>query len=316
MSRLTIAALSLCAWFTANAANGDLLRGGGDSVHRVARRHVAKRTEAPFDIDPDTWISDVESIPTDVLTLFYSPTCPDCEKLMPQWARIVAVFEDREDLTLLTVADPEGVAPGRYKHLEIPAIFFSPKEDKEDPYMFSESLLHAFIDTPETQATQSAIRAAITSFALDNLPGPDGKRGGYTGQAANGTHAAPLTKEQESMLTAKLLVALKNRAGLSLDEQLQFVRSPPFAHLPVAQALSGYPKAEVAEPLATIAARLLDAEPEARREAEHYAKWYMKTTGLESEASEQYQQKRDEVIEQALPNYMRKIYQAQLRAQR
>ncbi|CAK0843782.1 unnamed protein product, partial [Prorocentrum cordatum] len=52
-------------------------------------------------------------------------TCPDCTKILPQWVQVARDLQDRKDLVLLTVADPQGLAPSPYEHDENPAVFFA-----------------------------------------------------------------------------------------------------------------------------------------------------------------------------------------------
>lgn len=268
----------------------------------------AQKTE-PFDLDPATWMGTLNGISSDILVLFYSPTCGDCEKLMPQWAKIAGVLDGRQDLTLLTVADPEGHAPGHFLHGENPALFFVPRENQDAPVMFPLGKLHAFIDTDETKATEAAIRRDITEFAISHITGAPGIAVQPTVNA--GVQAPAVTDQadaDESMLTAKLLVALRNHEQAGVEVQMELVKSPTFAKLPVAQALTLLTPQEIREPLAMVAARLLDDEPQAKHAAAHYAELYLKKTGQDTLVD--YRKRFAEVEAYVLPSKLRSAYDA------
>jgi len=271
----------------------------------------AHKTE-PFDIDPDTFMATLQAVPTDALLLFYSPTCSDCEKLMPQWAKIAGKLDARSDLTLLTVADPEGKATGGYHHGENPALFFVPRERQDEPLPFSLGKLHAFIDTDETPATEAAIRKDITDFALSHLGGKaqasDTARRASDASPGDEAPAAKGADADESMLTAKLLVALRNHEQAGREAQMELLTSPAFAKLPVAQAMTLLGPQNIKEPLAVVAARFLDEEPQAKQAAKDYARWYLKKSGQERAGTAEYQKKFADVEAYVLPSKLRGIF--------
>lgn len=234
----------------------------------IARNRLVYK---PFDIDPDTFMDTVRQISTDVLILFYSPTCSDCTKMMPQWVQLAVAGKNRSNLTFLTVADPMGLAPDNYTHDENPAIFFAPRDRKTEPVAMSMDDIHAFTYTNETADTEAAVRAAIMSLV-------DGNAFGNSTQPRSALRSEPLLPaanrssapgagesgqtngEEDEWLTARLLAALREKRQAPVETQLKVAKSPVFAALPVARFLSGLTAGQVKEPLFAVAAHFLDVQ--------------------------------------------------------
>lgn len=225
----------------------------------------------PFDIDPDdpdAFMDTVRQIPTDLIILFYSPTCGDCTKMMPQWVQLAVDGKGRANLTFLTVSDPMGLAPGLYSHDENPAIFFAPRERKEEPVALPMDDVHAFTYTNETAQTEAALRAAIMGLVERNAAGnasqsrepPPPPAANPSSSSAGKNASSPSAPQDAEWLTARLLAALRAQRQAPVERQLQVARSPVFEALPVARFLSGLTAEKVQEPLVTVAAKFLDWE--------------------------------------------------------
>lgn len=248
--RLRWAPACAVLWSALNAASAArVLRAGAASSSR--------QVYAPFDIDPDTFMSTLQSIPSDVLILFHSKTCRDCTKFLPQWVKIAHEFQDRKNLTLLTIADPRGLAPDPYGHDEIPAVFFASQGHLGKPSVLSLDDIHAFTYTPETPATEAAIHEAIVNLvqARSAAAAPGDGAQAIAPPAANSTIAS----DTDSVtLTARFMAELMQRRKKSTANQLEVARAKVFASLPVARYLLGLKQTEVSEPLTAMAARFLD----------------------------------------------------------
>lgn len=283
------------------------------ALDRISLRAAMLKTMPPFDINPDTFLSLVGSVPTDVLLLFFSPTCPDCEKLMPVWSRVAALFEDSQDLTILSVSDDAGRAPPPYRHNENPTVFFIRKGDVGRPSEFPMSHLHEFVAMPETTETDEQIVNRLVDFTRSHLTSGTAPRTAAqlppppAPQAA--TPAYALSESQSGALTARLLMSLKAKETESFQEQLNIVYEPQYQMLPVAQFLKS-PTGVIGPPLAEVAATYLDGLPLATRWAQQYA--------AEAEASyrktgwnptrEEDQKYVQDLVNYAVPLYARSIY--------
>lgn len=266
----------------------------------------------PFDIDPDTFLATVSSIPTDVLVLFYSRTCHDCEMLMPQWSQIASAFESDQDLALLSVADPTGAAPGKYTHGENPAIFFASAARKDDPVAFPAGQVHAFTDTDETADTDAAVRAAILRFVAEQRAAARHEPVAAPEPAvapAPITVGAVLNPADESRMNARLLVTLKNHERDGRDAQLELLRSPAFAALPVARLLTGLLSKQAQVSLASVAAKYLDVEPIARQWAAQYAQSSIASVGMSSTDADAYRQRSAQLEESVFLPYWQEAFE-------
>jgi thiol-disulfide isomerase/thioredoxin len=249
------------------------------ALHADARSSVDRlrlsmlKTVPPFDINPDTFLSLVASVPTDSLLLFFSPTCPDCEKLMPLWTQVTREFENNQDVTILTVSDDEGKAPPPYFHDENPAVFFIPRGDASHPITFPMSYLHEFVALPETGQTDADIVNKLIAFVHSNAAVP-----GMTQQNPQKLLPQPaavehhvLSESQSSALTARLLASLKAKESAPIEEQMKIVNEPHYQMLPVVKFLNS-PAGVLGPPLAQVAATYLDGMPMATQWATQYAR--------------------------------------------
>jgi len=225
----------------------------------------AQQVYPPFDIDPGSFMSTLEAIPTDVLILFHSRTCHDCTKILPQWVQVAHEFQDRNNLTLLTIADPRGLAPDPYGHDDIPAVFFAQKGRRMEPSVLLLDDIHAFTYTEETPATEAAIRLAIEGLVTNHssLAKDASAKGAAVPAALAAPMAAPKAAAAEATdqvtLTARFLSELKKHEAGGLPAQLEVLRSKVYASLPVAKFLLSQKLAAGGEPLAVVAARFLDS---------------------------------------------------------
>jgi hypothetical protein len=219
----------------------------------------------PFDIDPDTFLGILGAVRTDSLLLFFSPTCSDCEKLLPQWSRVAGMFEKNQDLTILMVSDDEGKAPSPYTHTENPAIFFIPKGDVAHPVAFPMSDLHEFVALPETAETDAFIVNKLAAFTQQHLSVASGDLQLRTPPSATVASASlMLSASQSDALTARLLMSLKAREGQGLEEQMKIVDEPQYQNLPVVEFLKS-PTGMLRLDLAKTAATYLDGLPQAKQ---------------------------------------------------
>jgi len=226
----------------------------------------------PFDLNPDTFLSLVGSVPTDILLLFFSPTCPDCEKLMPMWSQVAGRFEDNQDITILSVSDDAGKAPPPYTHNENPAVFFIPKGDAARPISFPMSHLHEFNALPETTETDENIVNRLLTFTHSHLTTAPLAASllptAPTIETVTPTHT--LSESQSGTLTARLLASLKGKEAESFQEQLSIVNEPQYRTLPVVEFLKS-PAGVLGPPLFEVAAKYLDGLPLAKQWANQYA---------------------------------------------
>merc|ERR1719428_2214775 len=123
------------------------------------------KTSPPFELDPATFPGIINAVDTDIFLLFYSPTCPDCERLMPIWTNVAANLESNQEVTLMSVADDEGKAQPPFKHTENPALFWIPKNNKGNPIPFPMAKLHVFVSLPETKDTDHDMYDELMNFA-------------------------------------------------------------------------------------------------------------------------------------------------------
>jgi len=280
------------------------------SLEREKIRLALLKTMPPMDINPATFRSFVEAIPTDSLLLFFSPTCPDCEKLMPQWSRVAGVFEDNQDLTILSVSDDAGKAPAPYRHDENPAVFFIPRGDAAHPVAFPMADLHEFVGLPETTGTDEDIVNKLVSFVRTHAT---------TGNKAPQPTAAPprptasslneLSESQAGALTARLLASLKAKEAAPLEEQMEIVYEPHYQMLPVVQFLKS-PTGMIGPPLAEVAAKYLDGLPLARQWANQYAAQQDANYRSHGWHPSQEEEKKyfQDLLDYAIPLYARSIY--------
>lgn len=280
-------ALAVVAWHL-HEAHGSALR----SLHEAHRRTMTVRdrrslnsvmlraamlkTMPAFELNPDTFLSLIGSVPTDMLLLFFSPTCPDCEKLAPMWSQVAAQFEDNQDITILSVSDDAGKAPPPYTHNENPAVFFIPKGEAAHPIPFPMSHLHEFNALPETAETDENIIDRLVLFTNSHLTSVPRAasllpKAPVIATTMETTKPAPILSEsQSSTLTARLLASLKAKETESLQEQLKIVNEPQYQMLPVVGFLKS-PSGVLGPPLVEVAARYLDGLPLAKQWANQYA---------------------------------------------
>jgi len=246
------------------------------SLDNVMLRAAMLKTMPAFELNPDTFLSLIGSVPTDMLLLFFSPTCPDCEKLAPMWSQVAAQFEDNQDITILSVSDDAGKAPPPYTHNENPAVFFIPKGEAARPISFPMSHLHEFNALPETSETDENIVNRLVSFTHSHLTSVPRSasllpKAPVLAPAVETVKPAPiLTESQSSALTARLLASLKAKETESFQEQLQIVNEPQYQMLPVVVFLKS-PSGVLGPPLVEVAATYLDGLPLAKQWAHQYA---------------------------------------------
>lgn len=285
------------------------------------------KTSPPFELDPATFPGIINAVPTDIFLLFYSPTCPDCERLMPIWTQIAGELESNQDVTLMSVADDEGKAQPPFKHTENPALFYIPKNNKAQPISFPMAKLHVFVSLPETKDTDHDMYDELMNFANSHgsnsaatnpTPTPlDAARKANEQPRANDkvVQAAASDPSQEpkveEALNARLLATLKAHESEPLEAQKQLFVQPPYNTLPVAKFLAGVSQQYLGSaPLADMAARYLDGEPLARKWAVRYAQMELasyRSSGWWPTPKEQ-KDHFEELIEYALPLYARSIY--------
>mmetsp|Transcript_110281 Transcript_110281/g.213499 ORF Transcript_110281/g.213499 Transcript_110281/m.213499 type:complete len:266 (+) Transcript_110281:56-853(+) len=233
-------------------AHRHLRAGDGPFVHK-----------RPFDMDPNSWMKTLNSIPTDVLALFYSTTCRDCHKILPQWIQLASELDGHDGLTFLTVADPKGLAPGAYSHDENPAIFFAKDGNKSKPFALSVDDVHAFTYTRESAATVAALRNAIIALTKPQLNQDSiaNHKAVSVTSTSMGASPAVVSETDGPDLTARFLTILGSYQHSSVDKQLQLAQSSLFCALPVAQHLLNLGRDALqkqGEPLVVVAARFLD----------------------------------------------------------
>lgn len=292
------------------------------------------KTAPPFDLDPNTFPGIINAVPTDVFLLFYSPTCPDCERLMPLWTKVAAGFESNQDVTLMSVADDEGKALAPFVHTENPALFWIPKDNKANPIAFPMAKLHVFTSLPETEETDNDMLDELMNFCYShgasssNTPPQNPVvaqiKADRAAKEAAASNKKP-TKEQriekdagpdprkepkiEEALNARLLATLKAHEREPFQAQRQIVLEEPYKGLPVAKFLSGVTE-PLPAPMADMAAKYLDGEPLARQWAVRYAQMELanfRSSGYWPTDQEQATHF-EELIEYALPVYARSIY--------
>lgn len=281
------------------------------SVANSAFRAAGSKTMPPFDINPGTFLSFVSALPTDSLLLFFSPQCGDCVKLAPQWNRFSTLFENNQDLAIISVSDDEGKAPAPYVHDENPAIFFIPKGDAAHPIPFPMSGIHEFVALPETGQTDDDIVNKLVTFTQSHLTsGPSAASPLPPAPTTAATPPSAMTEEQSGALTARLLASLSAKAGASLEEQLKIVNEPHYQSLPVVEFLLKSPSGSVLPPLVQAAAKYLDGLPMAKQWAEQYAvqqESIHRSNGWSPMPQEEKSYHQD-LLNYAIPMYAKSIY--------
>lgn len=281
------------------------------SVDHIQLRTSTLKSFPPFDLNPDTFLSFVGSVSTDSLLLFFSPTCPDCEKFAPVWSQVAGLFEDDRDLTILSVSDDAGKAPAPYTHNENPAVFFIPKGDAAHPIAFPMSYLHEFVALDETAETDKNLIDRLVSFTNHHvttatrtaLPEP------VAPAAATAIPMQTVRQAQEGMLTARLLASLKTKEAESFQDQLSIVYEPQYKTLAVAEFLKS-PTGVLGPPLYKVAANYLDGLPLAQQWAKQYATQQDATyrkKGWKPTRKEEQKYFQD-MLNYATPMYARSIY--------
>lgn len=333
--------LSLTAWKEGNHNTDDSWRRGGGTREALRARRAAVLAKArsesssklrlvrgrrnvarPFELqDPAAFVATVGALGTDVLVLFYSPTCSDCEALMPYWDKVAAHFEKRLDITVLSVADTDAIAPSPYKHYENPAVFFARRGAPDDPVAFPGSAMQAFLNGQDY-----GIDADLENFAEQQASnGPNPLTGPVTlepqqpqshalpsprapAASADASHQQPESYEQK--LDTRFLAVLQQHAGESTKALLDIAKSDAYKDLPVARFLVEEVAArggKTPEPVAGMAARFLDGLPQAQDWAASYAQWYSASQpGITKEQLEI-------VAQYALSYYGRSVYEQRLR---
>jgi len=283
----------------------------GKSLDREQLRAAVLKTMPPFDINPASFLGTVAAVPTDSLLLFFSPTCPDCEKFGPVWSRFAGLFEDNQDLTILSVSDDAGKAPAPYTHDENPAIFFIPKGDAAHPIPFPMSDLHEFVALDETATTDENIVNKLVAFTRSHATTATNA----VPQLAPATPVEPvaqpyaLSESQSATLTARLLASLKAKEAAPLEEQLKIVYEPHYQTLPVVEFLKS-PTGMLGPPLAEVAANYLDGLPLATQWANQYAgqqEANYRSHGWKPTKQEEQSYYQD-LLNYAIPLYARSIY--------
>lgn len=286
-----------------------------NEVHDHASQRIAMmKTMPPFDMNPGTFLGLVAAVPTDSLLLFFSPTCPDCEKLAPMWSRVTSMFEDNQDLTILSVSDDAGTAPAPYTHDENPTIFFIPKGAAASPVIFPMSYLHEFVALPETGNTDDSIVNRIVTFTRSHLTMLPKSASAVAAPAvpAAVVESTPsaLSAADSGALTARLLASLAAKQSQPVDEQMKIVLEPHYAALPVVEFLksvSGTP----GPPLVKVAATYLDGLPLAQQWANQYATQQIsnyRQTGWNPTDPAEVDAYAQKLLDYAIPLYARSIY--------
>lgn len=265
---------ALARWALAVAALANVIP-GLDAVTLMRRHHAitsvtshrsrtpTSQAYSPFDMNAETFMGTLEQIPSDLLILFYDPNCSDCAKLFPVWVQLASKLQGRSGLTLLTVSDPYGLAPGKYGHSENPAMFFASNHSKDDPSALSLDDIHAFTYTEETAATEAALQAAVmrlVNVGQQTAPDPSSSALNDVSKTGKSQTGGILDKASEAFLNARLLATLQAHEKDAISTQLALATSQSFAALPVAQYLRGFTASQVHESLAIIVARYLDAK--------------------------------------------------------
>lgn len=298
-----------------NEVRGQILArtAAGSFLDHERLRAGVLQTMPTFDINPGTFLSVVASVQTDSLLLFFSPTCPDCEKLAPQWSRVAGLFEANRDLTILSVSDDEGKAPAPYTHDENPAVFFIRKGDSAHPIPFPMADLHEFVALPETGNTDADIVNKLVAFTRGHLtiaPNAAPQQVAPAPIAEPATSpAVALSESQMGALTARLLASLKAKETASLEDQLKIVNEPHYQSLPVVQFLKS-PTGVRGPPLFLVAATYLDGLPLATQWANQYAAQQEATyrsQGWNPSPADQQKYLQD-LLNYAVPLYARSIY--------
>jgi len=296
------------------SAHGSALRARLQKETHLANsafRAAGSKTMPAFDINPGTFLNFVSTLPTDSLLLFFSPSCGDCEKLAPQWNRFTSLFENNQDLTIISVSDDEGKAPAPYVHDENPAIFFIPKGDAAHPIPFPMSGIHEFVGSYETGQTDDAIVNKLVTFTQSHMTSAPSAASllppAPTTETA--TPAGAMTEAQSGQLTARLLASLSAKAAASLEEQFKIVNEPHYQSLPVVEFLKS-PSGSVLPPLVQAAAKYLDGLPLAKQWAEQYAvqqESIHRSTGWDPAPAEEKSYHQD-LLNYAIPMYAKSIY--------
>jgi len=280
------------------------------------------KTAPPFEMDPATFPGIINAVPNDIFLLFYSPTCPDCERLMPLWTQVAANFESNQEVTLMSVADDEGKAQAPFVHTENPALFWIPKNNKANPIAFPMAKLHVFVSLPETKETDTDMLDELMNFCISHGANSASNAPASPAPAAVSAAARPsdaivkaagedprVEPKVEEALNARLLATLKAHEKEPFKTQRQLFLEPPYDKLPVAKFLSGVTE-PLPAPLVDMAARYLDGEPLARKWAVRYAQMEVanyRSSGYWPTDQEQAQHFQ-ELIAYALPVYARSIY--------
>lgn len=282
----------------------------------VVHRTALLKTIPPFDIDPATFLSFVEAVPSDALLLFFSPTCPDCEKLMPVWAQVAGMFDSDDSLTILSVSDDAGRAPAPYVHQENPEIFFIPKGDAAHPIHFPMSDLHEFVALPETPESDKAIVDRLVAFTRQHMREKQGSSNLAASPvlpppvaATDARSRHPLSDSQTAALNARLLATLKAKENEPVEDQLKIVVEPTYQGLPVAEFLKGMAR-ELHRPLVQVAASYLDCLPLASQWANQYAtgqEIVLRGRGWNPTVAEEHEYYQD-LVKFAIPQFASNIY--------
>merc|ERR1719408_288269 len=88
----------------------------GEAFLQKASRHVSE----PGVVDGH-FLESIAEAPGDVLAMFYSPSCPDCEWLMQKvWKQVALKLDADPSITVMTVSDPGFDAPKPFEHWHNP----------------------------------------------------------------------------------------------------------------------------------------------------------------------------------------------------
>eukprot|EP00747_Dinoflagellata_sp_TGD_P162369 gnl/TRDRNA2_/TRDRNA2_179877_c0_seq1.p1 gnl/TRDRNA2_/TRDRNA2_179877_c0~~gnl/TRDRNA2_/TRDRNA2_179877_c0_seq1.p1 ORF type:complete len:287 (+),score=47.86 gnl/TRDRNA2_/TRDRNA2_179877_c0_seq1:84-944(+) len=112
---------------------------------KAAEREASRLVWEPFPVD-GWFLQKVGATPGNVLGLLYSPTCPDCQWLLEKvWKEVAARLESDTTISVLTLADPQFLAPKPYEHWHNPAIFFAGAATKAYPIFFPQERLQEYL---------------------------------------------------------------------------------------------------------------------------------------------------------------------------
>eukprot|EP00933_Yihiella_yeosuensis_P060944 TRINITY_DN63750_c0_g1_i1.p1 TRINITY_DN63750_c0_g1~~TRINITY_DN63750_c0_g1_i1.p1 ORF type:complete len:249 (+),score=50.10 TRINITY_DN63750_c0_g1_i1:53-799(+) len=200
-----------------------------------------------------TFMDVLASKKTDVLIYLYGNGCPDCRKFDPEWQQALQYVKGWTNLTVLRMEDWSCVAPGKYSHNEVPAVYYASKDSLSSPKVMPMTEMHAFTYTTTTADTRAKIRFDI----LKLVPGAmeavsETKTSDVKSSSTSGKHVDTVS------LNSRLLADLSKHTKDSTSEQMKIVKADVYDGLAVAEYIRKLNPALIKEPLAVVAAKYLD----------------------------------------------------------